>query len=105
MIFPIYRVIYPIYIRLIVVCMRRISLNMFYFRKRRLPLADALQLLHGSIEIVQRYIAHPHHVPDDEDHILLIRIINEAQDLRLAAMQAYHGLEMRAGRKGETSPQ
>lgn len=75
--------------------MKRFSLNLFYFGRRRFPLADALQFLHSSIEIVRRYIIDRDYTPQEEDHILLIKIINEAQDLRLAAMQAYHQFDER----------
>ncbi len=85
--------------------MKRLSLNLPYFGRRRLPLADALHLLHGSIEIVRRHINEAEHTAQEDDPILLIKIINEAQDLRLAAMQAYHRSDERARRQQKPASQ
>lgn len=85
--------------------MKRFSLNLFYFGRRRFPLADALQFLHGSMEIVRRHITDQNYQPQEDDQILLIKIINEAQDLRLLAMQAYHHFDERAQHSEKLSSQ
>ena len=70
--------------------MRKLSSLLFTFGKRRLPLVDALHFLRSSAEIVRRYAPDKNHIPDEAEFVLLTQIINEAQDLRLAAMHAYY---------------
>lgn len=71
------------------------------FRKRIIPLKDALHFLQATHEVVLRLRQNKHYIPEEEDFILLFQIFDEAQRLRLSAMHLHQCFHARANGSAE----